>query len=253
VRSNNPFFIRLANEERLQEEMGTLYLQSGMFLHGVGGYYYEGDFRNEIQQNKWRELWRDTEFKSIRLYNPNNIRRTRGRGVSGMAWGQGELISSPAAIARIASGIANKGVLVPNRYVLKVSDSALGLKDGITLVKDGESADLMTKYMKEQSAGKYHRLGIYVAGKTGTPERMVRGERINDGWYVFFAPKANGSGHIVTCIRIENCRGSSVAVRLAGAQIVPILLRRGYIKGFESARQPTKQPPKIVTSVAAAQ
>ena len=52
-----------------------------------------------------------------------------------------------------------------------------------------ESAELMTKYMKAQSFNKHHRLGIYVAGKTGTPERMVRGERINDGWYVFFAPK----------------------------------------------------------------
>jgi len=240
IRSNNPFFIRLANEERLEEEMGTLYLQSGMFLHGAGGYYYDGDMKNEIQQNKWRALWRNTEFKSVRSYNPDNIRRTRGRGVSGMAWGQGELISSPAAIARIAAGISNKGVLVPNRYVLKVSDSAFGVKEGVTIVRDAESADLMTKYMKEQSAGKYHRLGIYVAGKTGTPERIVKGERINDGWYVFFAPKANGTGHIVTCIRIENCKGSSVAVRLAGAQIIPILLRRGYIKSFGTGKHQVK-------------
>lgn len=244
VRSNNPFFIRLANEERLEEEMGTLYMQSGMFLHGVGGYYFEGDLKNEIQQNKWREIWRETEFKSIRTYNPDNIRRTRGKGISGMAWGQGELIASPAAIARIAAGIANQGVLVPNRYVMKVSDSALGLKEGIPMVKDPESADFMTKYMKAQSANKHHRLGIYVAGKTGTPERIVRGERINDGWYVFFAPKAEGGGHIVTCIRIENCRGSSVAVKVAGSHIVPILLRRGYIKGFETA----KQPPKVLAS-----
>jgi hypothetical protein len=244
VRSNNPFFIRLANEERLEEEMSTLYLQSGMFLHGVGGYYYEGDLKNEFQQNKWRELWRNTEFRSVRSYNPDNIRRTRGRGVSGMAWGQGELISSPAAIARIASGIANDGVMIPNRYVMKISDSALGTKEGIPIVKDVESAELMTKYMKAQSVGKYHRLGIYAAGKTGTPERMVRGERINDGWYVFFAPKPNGSGHIVTCIRIENCKGSSVAVRLAGAQIIPILLRRGYIKSFDTG----KKEAKIITN-----
>jgi cell division protein FtsW (lipid II flippase) len=240
VRSNNPFFIRLANEERLEEEMGTLYLKTGMFLRGVGGYYYEGDQTNELQQDKWKELWRKTEFRSIRSYNPNDIRRTRGRGISGMAWGQGELISSPAAIARIASGIANHGMLIPNRYVLKVSDSALGLKEAITIVKDSESADVMTKYMKEQSFGKYHRLGIYAAGKTGTPERMVRGERINDGWYVFFAPKPKGAGHVVTCIRIENCKGSSVAVRLAGAQIIPILLRRGYIKSFDSGIKQAK-------------
>ncbi|HEY1872418.1 MAG TPA: FtsW/RodA/SpoVE family cell cycle protein, partial [Chitinophagaceae bacterium] len=31
IKSNNSFFIRLANEERLQEQMGDLYLKSGMF------------------------------------------------------------------------------------------------------------------------------------------------------------------------------------------------------------------------------
>ncbi|MEJ7676509.1 MAG: hypothetical protein WKG06_01240 [Segetibacter sp.] len=46
--------------------MGTLYLQTGMFLHGVGGYYYESDPDNGDQQNKWRELWRKTEFRSLR-------------------------------------------------------------------------------------------------------------------------------------------------------------------------------------------
>lgn len=50
VRSNNSFFIRLANEERLQEEMGTLYMQTGMFLKGVGGYYYEKQPGNEEQE-----------------------------------------------------------------------------------------------------------------------------------------------------------------------------------------------------------
>jgi cell division protein FtsI/penicillin-binding protein 2 len=83
VKSNNSFFIRLANEERLQEEMGTLYLQTGMFLHGVGGYYYESEPNNVEQQNRWRELWRKTEFKSLNIYNPNNIKRTRGKGISG--------------------------------------------------------------------------------------------------------------------------------------------------------------------------
>lgn len=236
VKSNNPFFIRLANEEQLQEEMGTLYLQTGMFLRGVGGYYYSGDLDNTDQQNKWRELWRKTEFRSIKSYNPNNIRATRGRGVSGMAWGQGELIATPASVARVASAIANNGIMMPNRYVLKFSDSATGLKEGVAIAKDPQYAQLMTRFMKEQSASKYSKLGIYVAGKTGTPERLVKGRRINDGWYVFFTPKINGQGHIITCIRIENCKGSSIAVRLAGSQIIPILMKHGYIKGFEAEK-----------------
>lgn len=233
VKSNNPFFIRLANEERLEEEMGNLYLKTGMFLRGVGGYYYEADLDNAIQQNKWRDLWRRTEFRSVRSYNRNDIKASRGRGVSGMAWGQGELIATPAAIARMASGIAHNGVLVPERYVLKISDSLLGVKQGITLLNDPQYAQLMTRFMREQSEGKYSKLGMYVAGKTGTPERIVKGQRINDGWYVFFAPKRTGGGFIVCCIRIENAKGSSVAVRLAGSTVIPILLKYGYINGFE--------------------
>jgi cell division protein FtsW (lipid II flippase) len=233
VRSNNSFFIRLANEEQLQEQMGTLYLQSGMFLHGVGGYYYDYDPNNIEQQNEWRDLWRKTEFQSVKHYDPNNIKRTRGRGVSGMAWGQGELIATPAAVARIASGIANNGIMIPNRFVEKINGKTAPVNKGVAIANDSAYAKLMTKYMIEQSALKVSKLGIAVAGKTGTPERILKNERINDGWYVFFAPKAKGVGHIVTCIRIENCKGSSFAVAAAGKHIVPILLQMGYIKSFD--------------------
>ncbi len=87
--------------------------------------------------------------------------------------------------------------------------------------------------MLEQSANKTQRLGLKVAGKTGTPERIVKNQRINDGWYTFFAPKANGAGHIVVCIRIEDAKGSSVAVQMSGKHIIPKLLELGYIKNFE--------------------
>ncbi|MDQ6812678.1 MAG: penicillin-binding transpeptidase domain-containing protein, partial [Bacteroidota bacterium] len=237
VKSNNSFFIRLANEEQLQEYMGTLYLQTGMFLHGVGGYFYEREPNNAAQEDKWRELWRNTEFKSLRSYNRNNIKRTRGKGISGMAWGQGELIATPAAVARVASGIANNGILIPNRFVLSVSGVVTAIKPGISIAKNPDYAAHITNYMLKQSAGKIERLRLAVAGKTGTPERIWKSERINDGWYVFFAPKANGPGHIVTCIRLEDAKGSSEAVRLAGTYVIPILLQRGYIRSFENSEK----------------
>jgi len=236
VRSNNSYFIKLANEMRLQEDMGTLYLQTGMFLRGVGGYYYNVAANNEFQQDKWKDLWRRTEFASIRTYNPNDIRRTRARGVSGMAWGQGELIATPAAVARLASAVANKGVLIPNRYVLKISDSLLPVKQGVAIARDSSYADILTDYMIKQSIGKIITLGVSVAGKTGTPERIVKGRRLNDGWYMFFAPKKKGKGHIVVCIRIEGTKGSSDAVKLAGNHVIPLLLKNNYIRGFGEAR-----------------
>jgi cell division protein FtsW (lipid II flippase) len=240
VKSNNPFFIRLANEYRLEEEMGEIYLKAGLFLRGVGGYFYDGDMNDTDQWERWKNIWRKTEFTSIRSYNPNDIRRTRGRGISGMAWGQGELIATPASMARVASAIANGGIMMQNRYVMKISDSTLGLAQGVPLLKDPQAAALMTKYMKEQSANKKDKLGGFtVAGKTGTPERILKGERINDGWYVFFAPKAKGPGHIVTCVRIEKTKGSSVAIRLAGTHVIPLLQKYGYIRSFDS--QPALQ------------
>lgn len=238
VKSNNPFFIRLANEEKLQEQMGEIYLKAGLFLRGVGGYFYDSDMNDPDQWEQWKAIWRKTEFNSLRSYNPNNIRRTRGRGVSGMAWGQGELVATPASMARVASAIANGGIMMHNRYIFKISDSTLALNQGVPLLKEPEAAALMTKYMKEQSAGKKTYLnGLTVAGKTGTPERILKGERINDGWYVFFAPKEKGAGHIVVCVRIEKTRGSSVAVRLAGSHVIPVLQKFGYIRSFDA------QPP----------
>lgn len=235
VKSNNAYFIKLANEERLQEEMARLYLTTGMFLRGVGGYFYQYDEGNEAQAERWLNFWRKTEFTSLRRYNPNDIRKTRGLGVSGMAWGQGELVATPAAVARLASGIANNGQLRPNRFVLRFADSLLGLENPVTLANDPAYAAELTRYMKVQSAGKAKDLGLAVAGKTGTPERIIGGRRINDGWYVFFAPKAVGSGHVVVCIRIERTKGSSDAVKLAGQHVIPHLLRRGYIRSFNSA------------------
>lgn len=229
VKSNNSYFIKLANEERLQEEMGTLYLQTGMFLHGVGGYFYERDTSNKLVQESWRNLWRSTEFSSLKTYNKNDIRKTRGRGVSGMAWGQGELVASPAAVARLAAGIANNGRLMANRYILKISDSLVGTAENARIANDAQYATTIASYMKKQSAGKFAALGVSVAGKTGTPERIWQGQRINDGWYVFFVPEAKGTGHIVVCIRMEKARGSSEAVKLAGKHIIPKLLEKGYI------------------------
>lgn len=233
VHSNNVYFIKLANQQHLQEEMATLYLKTGMFLHGVGGYYYNKrpNNSNGAQQEKWRELWRKTEFNTKPPYDPNNIHKTRAKGISGMAWGQGELIATPAAVARLASGVANNGVLMASRFALKVNDTTINPKVSETLTQPAYAA-LLKQYMIEQSAPKVPILGISVAGKTGTPERIWKGKSINDGWYVFFAPNPQNTGYVVTCIRIESTKGSSDAVHLAGQHVIPLLLKMGYIKSM---------------------
>ncbi|WP_412467564.1 FtsW/RodA/SpoVE family cell cycle protein [Pedobacter sp. KLB.chiD] len=232
VKSNNVYFIKLANQEQLQENMGELYLKTGMFLHGAGGYYYNKPGENAAQEEKWKKLWRRTEFNTKPKYDPNNIRKTRAKGISGMAWGQGALIATPAAMARMAAGIANNGNMIANRFVLKVNGQPQAIKTGTKLVNNPAYARLMQEYMIKQSSPKVQTLGLAVAGKTGTPERIWKKKQINDGWYVFFAPTATGNGHIVVCIRIEATKGSSDAVRLAGRHVIPFLKEGGYIKSI---------------------
>ena len=236
--SNNVYFIKLANQQHLQEDMGTLYLKTGMFLNGVGGYFYGKRPGNTDagQQEKWRELWRKTEFNIKPRYDPNNVHRTRAKGISGMAWGQGDLIATPAAVARLASGVANNGVLMQNRFALKVNDTAIAPKTSEKLT-ESPYASLLKQFMIEQSAPKVPVLHIAVAGKTGTPERIWKGDDINDGWYVFFAPNPKDNGFMVTCIRIESTRGSADAVRLAGKHVIPFLLKMGYIRSMSPVKK----------------
>ncbi len=247
VKSNNVYFIKLANEEHLQENMADLYLKTGMFLRGVGGYYYAKDGSNAVQENKWRDLWRKTEFDTKPKYNPANIRRTRAKGISGMSWGQGELIATPAAVARLASAVSNHGNLTDHRFVLKVSDNEMPVKSSVQLTNP-QYAALLKQYMIKQSETKTAALGIAVGGKSGTPERIWKGARINDGWYVFFAPKASGSGNIVVCIRVESTKGSSDAVKAAAQHVIPQLLKAKYIKSLiVSGQNLAVQSPASVT------
>jgi cell division protein FtsW (lipid II flippase) len=251
VKSNNVYFIKLANEEHLQEQMGALYLKTGMFLHGVGGYYYDRPLENVAQEKKWFELWRKTEFNTKPRYDPLRIRRTRAKGISGMSWGQGALIATPASVARLVSGVANHGNMIGNRFVLKISDSLTKVKPGIRIADNPEYATLIQDYMLKQSAGKEYTLKMIVAGKSGTPERIWKNEQINDGWYVFFAPRKTGIGNVVVCIRIESTKGSSKAVLLAGQHVVPALLKLGYIQSFKKPA-PKSTKSKIVKPLDAA-
>ncbi|MGA0555297.1 FtsW/RodA/SpoVE family cell cycle protein [Larkinella sp. VNQ87] len=234
VRSSNVYFIRLANDNALDNQLADLYLKTGMNVDLIGGYSYT-DTHTEAEQTQIRQHWRDSSFVVRRkLYLSNRYpRRYRGE-FSGLAWGQGQLTSTPASMARMASAIANGGVLQPSRYVLNRAGKPQPIPAGQAIGRP-EYAEQLTDFMIRQSnpaGGNAKISAVRVAGKTGTPERMVLGERVNDGWYVFFAPTPKGRSHTVVCVRIELGDSSADAVRLANTVVAPILQKRGYLGSF---------------------
>jgi cell division protein FtsI/penicillin-binding protein 2 len=133
----------------------------------------------------------------------------------------------------MAGAIANNGVLKPSRYVLSQAGKAQPVAAGEQLARQPAYAQELTEFMIDQSNTGRSKISVArVAGKTGTPERMVRGVRRNDGWYVFFAPTPDGRSRTVVSIRIELGESSGDAVQLANSVVAPILKERGYLGTF---------------------
>lgn len=234
VRSSNVYFIRIANDNALDDYMAKLYLATGMNIDYVGGYSFT-DTRTKADKEQILKHWRDSSFVVRRkLYQSNRYPRRYRSEFSGLAWGQGQLTTTPVALARMAGAVANRGVMQPSRYVLRRAGRSVPVQAGVPLVQKPEYADALRDFMIEQSnPGGRAKISVSkVAGKTGTPERIVLGEKRNDGWYVFFAPTPNGRSHTVVCVRIELGESSADAVKLANEALALILKEQGYLGSF---------------------
>ncbi|GAB3805951.1 hypothetical protein GCM10028819_40330 [Spirosoma humi] len=235
VRSSNVYFIRTANDHTLDNEMADLYLATGMNIDFVGGYSFS-DTRTDPERALIRKHWRDSSFVVRRnLYSSTQYPKRYRSEFSGLAWGQGQLTSTPVALARMAGAIANKGVLQPSRYVLNQAGKPQPVGTGQRVARQANYTDQLESFMIDQSNPSEGRSKISVArvaGKTGTPERIVQGIRRNDGWFVFFAPTPNGQSHTVVSVRIELGESSAEAVQLANTIVAPILKQRGYLGSF---------------------
>ena len=235
VRSSNVYFIRTANDNTLDNELADLYLATGMNVDFVGGYSFS-DTRNAPERDRIQRHWRDSSFAVRRnLYKIIQYPKRYRSEFSGVAWGQGQLTSTPAALARMAGAIANKGVMQPSRYVLNRAGKPQPIATGQRLARRANYAEQVTSFMIEQSnpSEDRHKIsGVRVAGKTGTPERIVQGVQQNDGWFVFFAPTPDGKSHTVVSLRIELGESSADAVQLANTVVAPLLKQRGYLGSF---------------------
>ncbi len=236
VNSSNIFFIRMANENSLEEQMAALYQATGMNIDQRGGYDFAPS-TNKVKQAEDLADWRKEVMNhDRRAYNNPKLMGTKNRyrsPFSGLAWGQSSLTSTPASMARMAGAIANNGVMMPSRYLLKEAGVNQPMAIGVDIAEDTAYAGTLTRYMIDQSnqPGKQKIKNIVVAGKSGTPERVINGEIESDGWYVFFAPTPDHRSRTVTCIRIERGKGSSNAVLVANS-IAKVLEKRGYIVSF---------------------
>ena len=167
------------------------------------------------------------------------------------AWGQGSMSATPLNMARVASIVANAGNLAPTRFILKGNyDKTVERPQytSIPIVSEEEAA-ILKGYMKKETQ-KHTQSNMTRAnfpenmgGKTGTPERdlyytgkdqdgktILKREKKNDGWYIFFTDSENPLAIAVRMERLPFGSGSGTAVRLTDKAVMKVLTEAGYIK-----------------------
>jgi peptidoglycan glycosyltransferase len=169
-------------------------------------------------------------YKNGRLYLPRDENLVDpGR----LAFGQERLLVTPIQMAMVASGIANRGIVMRPYVVANVVD-----KNGRTVSKtkpsvysraiSSQTASELTSMMiaaVQSGTGTQAQIsGVTVAGKTGTAETGIAGT--NTVWFVCFAPAENPRVAIAVVVERQHGFGGSISAPIA-KQVMEALLGRG--------------------------
>jgi cell division protein FtsW (lipid II flippase)/cell division protein FtsI/penicillin-binding protein 2 len=238
VRSSNVYFIKLANEKKLQSSLFQMYDMLGMNIINRGGF----NFKKPVDYNKEADFkaWNEFLDKGRGIYYTKNPRliNTRKRfqsNYSNIAWGQGELMATPLHLAKMSGGIANKDSLQPSRFLYKAWNKALQQEPALALAKHAGTSGIVAAFLKEQSAKVSAATGLEVHGKTGSPERdkLIRQKdqtirkRVTDAWYTFYVASPKLGAPVAFGIRIEEIGNSEHAKQLA-IDVLKQLKAAGY-------------------------
>ena len=262
--SSNCFFVFFGLHNDVFRRLGELFKIIGIRLDGHDGrgtlvpYVFnpdeitpktDGSYDAEVDYMRSRAIPLYQAYEKLRDEEGKRYRLNAFRG-SGEWWGwfygQSTMHASPSNMARLVSIIAGDGIFVPTRYVLKLGDKVVSVKDSVEVVPGG-TGRLQEAMCSE--AQKHRERGYALPGavdgvgsffsKTGTPERGLyvkdgRGGLVytvqNDGWYIFALPCSSTQSYLAVAIRMERLGsgGSSLAVKFASEVVIPAFRECGY-------------------------
>ncbi len=236
-KSSNIYFIKLVNEEKLEEQLTQLYMNTGIRIGNMQyyGLYYKDDSlcANKCIQH-WQKVYnidRNNYFKQeLNIPDPRYYSE-----FSQLARGQGQIDATPLAMARVTSIVANNGTFAPSQYILKSNQTIEIPKEKLMTLLPHPDAKYMQDWMETQdnTVKLNNELGLELHGKSGTPQRKIKknGKRItiNDGWYMFYVHSPKLKDPIAICVRIEQGKSSGNAVEMVKKAIIPALRKLKYI------------------------
>jgi peptidoglycan glycosyltransferase len=143
--------------------------------------------------------------------------------VGRMSIGQGWLQATPLQMAQVAAAVANHGKLMKPQLTLRVVDRDGRVVDRLqpavqsTVMKPSTAAaltDMMVAVVQSGTGTQAQIPGVQVAGKTGTAETEA-GNKINNAWFIGFAPAANPRVAVAVYVRGVTGFGGEFAAPIA--------------------------------------
>ncbi|MFR9580279.1 MAG: FtsW/RodA/SpoVE family cell cycle protein [Rikenellaceae bacterium] len=242
--SSNCYFINLVNDKRLYGELADIYGNAGARIYSDTPY----TLNYEEASDAWRSSVTSQEDSCAEAYErykksgvKEKMSNRTGKPIAwSWSWGQNDIYTTPAAMARVVSVVANSGKMPVTTYLL-------GSEPKYIDVASDSNIDYMVEYLKYTAKEHDKFSSKLIGGKTGTPERIWKDTKnkdqiINDGWYVCFIEEANVSSclkdektyrkaPIAIAVRMERINDgmSGKAVNLTKQVVIDVLKEFGYV------------------------
>lgn len=237
-RSSNCYFINLVNDYELYPNLFNVYRTVGVQLgysKPYGLFYPDSTMLTEFNKaiSKYRV---SNAIETYRKYiEDNSLEPMKKDLIWQWAWGQGDLAATPLTMARVASIVANDGIMRPTRFLMNDK-----IKDGIQIVTKAEAEALgkaMVYEAENHTTCKIKSTNNTIGGKTGTANRHIKNrrnqdiQRSNDSWYIcYIKPSTKEKRPLAVAVRIERGQSSINAKELVKSIVLDELKKYQYIK-----------------------
>lgn len=229
VESSNCYFINLINEYDLYDELKYIYSNVGV---SIGSEMPYGLFYSDSTNlNNFHDRIIDTNpHEAVMKYQAFVKDGRKGKMNKHQAWqwtwGQGNMDATPLSMARVASIVANNGVLSATRYTLQDKIKEIKI---VNYLEAEALCKLMCKEATEHTIYKFS-LNDNVGGKTGTAHRNLGLKRSMDAWYICYVkPKSDNKIPISIAVRIERGQTSVLAKKITRDIIMDTLKEFQYV------------------------
>jgi cell division protein FtsI/penicillin-binding protein 2 len=205
-----------------QSPHGTLDMERGIVVSCNAYFAQLGTYDVGAQA-----LFDTASLLGIATASPNTAAQLK-QSLPQSSYGQGQVVSSPFQMARVAATVANGGAMPQGRWITDETNARTGAP---VVALPAAQAQTLARFMREVVTGGTGRRAAGatapIAGKTGTAELA---NAPSHAWFIGFAPYGGVARKIAFSVLVENGVYGGTAAAPAGAEIVNAAVKLGLIQ-----------------------